>query len=152
MTRSSSDIERFAAMRQDADEVLRLRKRANQLYAERQPAGFDGLSDLLDRLLPNDRSVEERIARVLRFPLQDLKGLRASRLDPTYLARPAIASLAKAIGLDWETLRTLFNRDCARFADAGGGLVARSMSVQSDVEADLRAAWDRMEMDEATDL
>ena len=61
------DDRAFDALRRDADEVGRVRQRAAELLKTHRVGAFDGLGDVLRRVLPDDTEALTRVARILRL-------------------------------------------------------------------------------------
>jgi hypothetical protein len=138
------------------DELLRLRKRARQLLAETAPASFEGLSHLVDELLPRERERIRKIADALRLSQSVLVKLRGSSLDPLSLSPASLTSLGRIIDLDFATFSTLLERDHARFSAPDQVAFARTIGTwknasggTSDVLEAIRSAWERAERDDA---
>ncbi|MDQ6769977.1 MAG: hypothetical protein M3Z54_08320 [Gemmatimonadota bacterium] len=146
-TLGAKNLQRFDALRLDADEVLRLQRRAEALFAKRQPLAFDGLGDLLDQVLPRDSESEQRISRVLRFRENELVGLRRSDLDPAGLSHEGLAMLGQAIALNLASFMALVERDHNRFKEAGEYAAPRELANDDAELKSLREAWDRLELD-----
>lgn len=141
----------------DADELLRLPKRAAGVFAERAAISFRGLSELLDAVLPADAGAERRLARAVRLSSGTLRDLRERALDPFRVPQEALTTLARAMDLDQATFETLLARDHAYFAPAAAGGVARSLGrvlAEGDesVLAGFREAWSRAELDDPMSL
>jgi hypothetical protein len=145
--------ERFASIferiREEGDELLRLERVAKNAFATTSPSSFDGLSHLLDMLLPRGALQQERIARVLTIELSVLKRLRASSIDPFDVDPRPLAALARVIELDFSTFWLLAQRDHERVASRARPR-SRSAHATPNIEATFRCAWERDTLDDAS--
>ena len=146
MTRFDSSA--FEALRRDADEVNRVRTRAMELSVAHRVSSFDGIGDVLRRVIPDDPVAIERVARILHFSSQQLDGLRWGDVDPVAVPKEPLATLGQLLGLDLEVFIVLVARDHARFA--GGSAAARAVNGEAPltgIQEDFRAAWGRAALD-----
>lgn len=151
---NSFDEARFRELWRDGEEVLRLRAKSEAVLRENGVRAFDGLSHLLDHILPVDIEAVRRVAEALRLSSGNLQRLRAGSLDPLLLPPEALAEMGQAIALDIEAFAGLLRRDHARFASRQYDAVARGTdsSPADNVLSALRSAWRRSESDGAEDL
>jgi len=145
------DDRAFDALRRDADEVGRVRQRAAELLKTHRVGAFDGLGDVLRRVLPDDTEALTRVARILRFTKDQLDRLRWGDLDPAVLPCEPLAMLGQLLGLELESFLSLVTRDHRRFAEpglqSGARAVTRTDASNRDHWQGLRHAWDRAASD-----
>lgn len=145
------DEQAFDALRRDADEVCRVRQRAAELLRTHRQMAFDGLSDVLRRVLPDDTESLTRVARILRFTKDQLDRLRWGDLDPAVLPREPLAMLGQLLGLDLESFLSLVKRDHQRFGEpelqSGARAVTRGDAEDPDDWQGVRHAWRRTALD-----
>lgn len=139
----------FDRIREESDELLRLERTARSIFAARPPVEFEGLSRLLDVLLPRAVAPQRRIARALAFEQSVLERMRSSSVDPFEVNPGPLAALARAITLDYATFWLLAQRDHDRLASRSGAR-ARSARTSRDIEAAFRSAWERDVLDDAS--
>lgn len=145
------DEQAFDALRRDADEVNRVRKRATEVLRAHPATTFDGFGDVLHRVLPRDPEVLARVARILRLSKEQLDGLCWGDVDPVGLPREPLATLGQLLGLDLESFLLLIARDHARFGrpelQPDGRSVTERDVVKQDQWSSLRTAWTRRSLD-----
>jgi hypothetical protein len=145
------DEQAFDALRRDADVVATVRQRATELLAMHQATAFDGLGDMLQRVLPGDPEQLTRVARIFRFTSDQLEGLRQGDLDPGALPPEPLVALGQVLGLELHSFLTLVARDHQRFGGAQWGLnsraPARGSALNQGEMGSLKAAWNRAALD-----
>lgn len=145
---SQAFAQTFERIRDEGDELLRLERTARRIFAASSPSEFEGLSRLLDIILPHGVQ-QRRIARALALDCAVLERLRASTIDPFDIDPRPLTALARTVELDYATFWLLAQRDHQRLA-----LQARARSVTSsdDVEAAFRSAWERDSLNDASSM
>jgi hypothetical protein len=145
--------EQFQRMLGDMDEVLRLQWRAEAGRDEQPADAFPGLTMLLDATLPRDDSSEARLARALHLEADTIRQFRRRELDPSELPAEPLATLGRALALDWPTFDLLIARDLTWFAEESPFAMLRSNTMDPrEVRAALRNAWERDTLDEPDSL
>lgn len=140
---------RFEQLREESDELLRLQRAAERMFAARPAAEFDGFSRVLDALLPRDADGQRRVARAVEVDANLLQRLRSSALDPLDAPPAPVAALSRAIRLDFPTFWALAQRDHERLAAHGMRATARAGGARPDATmAAFRDAWERDERDD----
>lgn len=140
---------RFEQLREETDELLRLQRAADRMFATRPATEFDGLSRVLDALLPRDADGQRRVARAVEVDTSVLQRLRSCALDPLDAPPAPVAALSRAIRLDFATFWALAQRDHERLAAHGMRATARSGGARPDATmAAFRDAWERDERDD----
>lgn len=146
----------FERLRQNADEVLRMRKRARALLSDRPVDRFDGLGHLLGKLLPPEEDRLDSFAEALGVGPGLLAQLRASELDPVHVPLPVLALLGQLLDLSEESFLELVWRDHERFdLQVERGATVRGTPVDTehaDLERQLRDAWARAAMDDPSSI
>lgn len=155
--RAASDAfrETFKRLLEENDELLRVRKRAAEILSCTSFQKFEGLSHLVDEVLPHEHDRIRRLARALQLHQEVIASFRASTLDPIHLPVAPLTDLARMMNLDFAAFTDLLARDHARFEGAKGQMLARDIGgrgVEDDefeqaVDA-FRAAWERAELDD----
>jgi hypothetical protein len=142
----------FRQMREDADELLRARHRAEDLFRVRAAATFDRLSELLDEVLPTDSAAEARVARALEMDPSLLSRLRQGDIDPLRAPQIALAALGQSLRLDLTTFRSLLRANRRSFAT--DAVAARGGMGESEEAAwtAFTNAWERVRRDDASQI
>ena len=141
----------FDRLREETDELLKLKRAAQQMLATRPASQFDSLCHLLDSLLPRDHDSQRRLARAVQIDPGVLQRLRASTLDPLDAPPTPMVLLSRAILMDFATFWTLAQRDHLRLVRSGAQTTARAGDDASRGDATLAAflaAWERDERDD----
>lgn len=155
--RAASDAfrETFRRLLEENDELLRVQKRAAEVLSCTSLNRFEGLSHLVDEVLPHEQERIRRLARALQLHHELITSLRASMLDPIHLPVAPLTDLVRIMNLDFATFTDLLARDHARFEQSKAQMLARdirSLGVSKNefeqaVDA-FRTAWERAELDD----
>lgn len=125
-------------------QLLDLRDRARETYRRRPAASFDGLSALLDEVLPEDDSLAARVATAVNLPTATLIRLRARLIDPLTVPPVTLTRLARAADLSLADLERLALLDHAATSgatnDSNGAARAPAAWARAAL-AELRDAW-----------
>jgi hypothetical protein len=152
---SNAFRETFRRLLEENDELLRVGKRAREVLACTPLQRFEGLSHLVDEVLPHQEQRIRRLARVLKLHHDVIAGFRASTLDPIHLPVAPLTDLARMMKLDFTAFTELLARDHARFSTRSVQVLARGVrgpdtatdEFEQAVDA-FRAAWNRAELDD----
>jgi hypothetical protein len=146
-------LQAFQQMRGDADELLRTVRKAAEIFRTRPPESFGRLSELIDEVLPVDPAAEARIARAVEMSQEALARIRAQQLDPAGAPEItlALASLGQTLGLSGPIFLGLAGADHALFSGASSAFRDANRSEGDPIDL-LRAAWERVELDDPSRL
>ena len=140
--RDTGEFRIFLAAERDSAELHAAARVARQAMAS-GGTPYRRLSDLLDEVLPAEKSAQDRIARAISLGSSELDALRRSRLDPLQVSPYPLLCLADVFGIDVHRFRMLLKADHERFVDATasarGSVADASESWQAFDEA-----WERL--------
>jgi hypothetical protein len=137
------DYRHFLEAERDAAELRAVARAAREMLAE-AALQYRRFSDLLDELLPADRSAQDRIARAVSLAASELDALRRSRLDPLAIPPYPLFCLAVAFGIELQQFRRLVQADHERFAAASATARGAAQDPAEDPWASFDLAWERV--------
>jgi hypothetical protein len=137
------DYRQFFEAERDASELRAAARAARETLAE-SSLPYRRFSDLLDELLPADRTAQDRIARAVSLAASELDALRRSRLDPLAIPPYPLFCLAEAFGIELPQLRRLIQGDHERFAAASASARGAASDAEGDPWASFDRTWDRI--------
>lgn len=137
------DFRQFLEAERDAAELRAAARAAREMLAE-SSLPYRRFSDLLDELLPADRTAQDRIARAVSLAASELDALRRSRLDPLAVPPYPLFCLAEAFGIELPQFRRLVEGDHIRFAAASASARGAASEEEGEAWALFDRTWDRI--------